>query len=485
LRFLFGFFLVIFLVGGLYSGYLIYNTVREIVGHTDLPVLPRIQLPALNPPSVVAGEEILGLPEMPEMTPVVGTGELAYAPPPSMSTAENRINILLLGIDRRNGNGWAHRTDTIIVISVDPDNKTVGMMSIPRDLQISIPGRSDDRINSANVWGYNDKYPGGGPALLMRAIEVSFGIDIDHYVMVDFEAFVQIVDILGGIDVDVPKTLHDERYPDPKPGDPHAFKTIHYDAGWQHLDGQQALEYARSRMSTSDFDRAKRQQQILVAIRNKALSLKLLTRFSSLVKTLADNYQTDMTSQEMVALARLVPAIDTGNMKQLVIQKPMVYGYKREDGAAVQLPKWDLIRPAVDELFGTSGSQAAEAAPTPTPAPPAPTPTLAPIEVEGLQQLAEEGARIAIQNGTNEPNFAAKVAAYLMQQGFQVVEFGDADRVDYVNTVIVDYDGKTFTLQRLVDLFQVLPENVRSSPNPRSQVDIRLIVGQDSLLVIP
>jgi hypothetical protein len=102
-----------------------------------------------------------------------------------------------------------------------------------------------------------------------------------------------------------------------------------------------------------------------------------------------------------------------------------------------------------------------------------------------LQQLAEEGARIAVQNGTSEPNFAARVAAKLMEQGFQVVEFGDADRTDYPSTVIVDYTGKTFTLERLIDTFQVTPENVRRSPNLRSEIDIRVVVGQDSLLLLP
>jgi hypothetical protein len=123
--------------------------------------------------------------------------------------------------------------------------------------------------------------------------------------------------------------------------------------------------------------------------------------------------------------------------------------------------------------------------PTPTPAPPTPTPTLAPVQVEGLQRLADEGARVAVQNGTSEPNFAARVAAMLMEQGFQVVEFGDADRMDYASTVIVDYTSKTYTLERLTEVFQVAPENVRYSPNLRSQIDIRVIVGQDVLMAIP
>jgi LCP family protein required for cell wall assembly len=482
-----GFFLVVFIIGGFYSSYLFYATVREIVAKTDLPALPMVQLPSISPPEaqaeVVSNEP---LPQMGVMTPVAGSNEVAYEPPPAppVVVESPRINVLLMGIDRRGGRGWGYRSDTMIIVTVDPVNYTAGMMSIPRDLQLPIPGNGEDRVNTANVFGYKYNYPGGGPALLKRTIESNFGISIDYYVMADFKAFTQIVDTLGGVDVNVPRTLHDTQYPDPQPGDPHGFKTVHFDAGWQQMDGTRALEYARSRMSTSDFDRAKRQQQILLAIREKALNLNLIPKLPALTASTLDMIKTDMTLDEMIELARLAPQIDMGNIKSVVIQKPLVYGYRTEKGGAVQLPKWDLINPVVDDLF----KMPVVVLPTPTPTqptPPTPTPTLAPVQIEGLQQLAEEGARIAVQNGTSEPNFAARVAAKLMEQGFQVVEFGDADRTDYPSTVIVDYTGKTFTLEKLVDIFQVTPENVRRSPNLRSEIDIRVVVGQDSLLLLP
>jgi LCP family protein required for cell wall assembly len=376
----------------------------------------------------------------------------------------------------------------MIIVSVDQVNNTVSMLSIPRDLYLEIPGYGEDRINAANGYGYRYDYPGGGPALLMRTIEQNFEIPIDYYVMVDFDGFTQVIDTLGGIDVNVPRTLHDTMYPDPKPGDPHAYKTIHFDAGWQHLDGKRALEYSRSRMSTSDFARAARQQQVLLAIREKAVSLgvlNLIPKLPALFATMGNMVKTDMTLGEMGDLAMLAPQINLDNIETAVIQKPLVYGYRTETGAAVQLPKWDLIRPLVEEMFK---APVVAAAPTPVPtqpAPPTPTPTLAPVQIEGLQKLADEGARIAIQNGTSEPNFAARVAASLMEQGFQVVEFGDADRTDYPNTVLVDYTGKNYTLERLVEMFQVAPDNVRYSPNLRSQIDIRIVVGQDFLLLFP
>jgi LCP family protein required for cell wall assembly len=485
LRLFISLFLAIFLAGGLYSGYLFYATVREIVARTELPALPEIRLPEVNLPEASAeGEGSEPPPQAPEMTPIVGSaaGQVAWASLPTPLPASDRINILLLGIDRRGGTGWGWRTDTIIIVTVDPTNKTAGMLSIPRDLQLEIPGRGEDRINTANVYGYTLGYPGGGPALLKRTIETNFAIPVAYYVMVDFQGFEQIIDNLGGVDVNVTRTLHDTQYPDPLPEDPGHMKTIHFDPGLQHMNGKRALQYARSRMSTSDFDRARRQQQILVAIREKALSLNLLPKLPALLATTGSMVKTDMTLDEMLAMARLAPQIDMANLKQVVIQKPLVYGYKRPDtGAAVQLPKWDLINPVIADLFSTP----LVVVPTPTPAPPTPTPTMAPVQVEELQKLAGEGARIAVQNGTAQPNFAAQVAASLMQQGYQVVEFGDADRLDYPNTVIVDYTGKTYTLERLIEKFQVTPENVRHSTNLRSQIDIRIIVGQDFLFLSP
>lgn len=487
LRLSVGFFLVIFLAGGLYSGYLFYATVREIVAQADLPALPMVQLPSIRLPEASAGGEeqevVQPLPELGAATPVPeGQGvELSYVPPPPPSAStDERINVLLLGIDRRGSRGWGFRTDTMIIVTVDPSQDTVGMLSIPRDLYLTIPGVGEKRINEANVHGYTRDYPGGGPALLKHTIESNFGIAIDYYIMIDFDGFKQIVDTLGGIDVEVPRTLHDTMYPSPKPGDPHAYGTVHFDPGLQHMTGERALQYARSRMSTSDFDRANRQQLILLAIREKALGLNLIPKLPALAATMGNMIKTDMSLEEMAELALLAPQIDMGNMKRVVIQKPMVYG-QRVNGAAVQLPRWDLINQAVGDLF----ERPMQVEPTPTPAPPTPTPTMAPADIQDLQRLAEDGARIAVQNGTSEANYAARVAAMLLEEGYQVVEFGDADRLDYPSTVIVDYTAKTYTLETLIEKFQVSPENVRRSPNLRSQIDIRIIVGQDFLLMVP
>jgi LCP family protein required for cell wall assembly len=280
-----------------------------------------------------------------------GTGA-AYVPAPSLTLGDDRINVLLLGIDRRAGTGWGYRTDAILVVTVDPTAKTAGILSIPRDLQVTIPDIGEDRINTVNVYGYLQHYPGEGPALLKQTIEDSFGISIDYYIMVDYDGFKQIVDALGGLDVDVPITLHDTEYPDPKPDDPHAYKTVQFEPGWQHMDGERALEYVRSRMSTSDADRSRRQQQILLAIYEKALNTHLIPELPELAAILMDAVNTDITLEEMVEMGRLAPHIDTVHLKQVIIEDPLVYNHRREDGAAVLLPRWDLITPLIGELFG-------------------------------------------------------------------------------------------------------------------------------------
>ncbi len=445
---------VLFLAGGVYSGSLFYFTVKDIVAHAQIPSLPNLHLPI---PAISGGSEGSG-------TETVSRIDL-----PDWEKKE-RVTILLLGVDKREGEHGPWRTDTMILGTIDPESKTAGMLSIPRDLWVPIPGSGESRINSANFIGDRDKYPGGGPALAKKTVEYNFGVPVHYYVLLDFDGFEKIIDTIGGIDINVERTLHDEQYPDPSPDDPNRVRTIHFEAGLQHMDGKAALEYARSRLSTSDFDRSHRQMQIILAVREQALRLNLIPRVPELMVTLADIVQTDLQPGNIITLARLAGEIEQENLKSAIIDYTMTVEYVTPSGAQVLLPIREKIRPVVEELF----TSPAPASPTP------PQPQVVPVEQ--IDRLAQEGAKIVVQNGTPTGNLAARTAAFLKEQGYHVVEFSDADRFDYPQSIIIDYTGKEYTIQSLAVLFNVTPENIRRSPNLKSEVDIRLIVGQDFVL---
>jgi LCP family protein required for cell wall assembly len=451
-----GLIFVLFLAGGVYSGSLFYFTVKDIVAHAQIPSLPNLHLPipAISVGSEGGGEEVVPRVDLPDWE------------------KKERVTILLLGVDKREGEHGPWRTDTVILGTIDPESKTAGMLSIPRDLWVPIPGYGENRINSANFIGDRDKYPGGGPAVARKTVEYNFGVPVHYYVLLDFDGFEEIIDTIGGIDVNVERILHDEKYPDPSPDDPNRVKTVHFEAGLQHMDGKAALEYARSRKSTSDFDRSHRQMQIILAVREQALRLNLIPRVPELMVMLADTVQTDLQPGNIITLARLAGEIEQENLESVVIDHNMTVPHITPNGAWVLLPIREKIRPMVEGLFTS---------PTPAP-PPTPLPQPQAVPVEQINRLAQEGAKIVVQNGTPTANLAAQTAAFLKEQGYHVVEFSNADRFDYSQSIIIDYTGKEYTIQSLITLFSVTPENIRRSPNLKSEVDIRLIVGQDFTL---
>ena len=170
------------------------------------------------------------------------------------------------------------RTDTMIVATIDPQSKTAGMLGIPRDMYVKIPNEDgsyfQERINTALEYGKLYNYPGGAIKLAEDTIELNLGIHIDHYVIIDFSGFKEIIDDLGGIDVDVPEALYDPTYSDTeKLGD---YFPLDFSPGLQHMDGRTALGYARSRYNSSDLDRIQRQQRVIFAVMDKMTSLDVL-----------------------------------------------------------------------------------------------------------------------------------------------------------------------------------------------------------------
>ncbi|MEL7234727.1 MAG: LCP family protein, partial [Chloroflexota bacterium] len=185
------------------------------------------------------------------------------------------INVLLMGIDQRSAVESADteffRTDTMIVVRIDPVRRTVGMISVPRDLYVPIPGFEEARINVANVLGDSGGYPGGGPALAMRTIEDTLGVEIDHYVLVNFDVFLRVVDTVApnGVEICIPQEIYDPFYPD----EGYGFIEVRFEAGCQRLNSTELLQYARTRKTEgSDFDRSRRQQQVILAVQQQVVS---------------------------------------------------------------------------------------------------------------------------------------------------------------------------------------------------------------------
>jgi LCP family protein required for cell wall assembly len=348
----------------------------------------------------------------------------------------------------------------MILVSVDPAERAVSMVSIPRDLYVDIPGHGKTRLNMADNFGEAEGYPGGGPALLRRMLEENFGLTFDRYIRIDFQGFVEMIDVLGGIDVDVrcPTELW---VPNMKsPGEYLSWRS--FSAGMQHMDGEMALMYSRCRAHTAVFDRDRRQREVLLAIRNRAVELGvpgLLRKLFQLLDSMKLHVQTDLEPAEMVALAQMMLSNSPYHVNQSVIDLTVAPQWPTADGAWVMRPDRSLVKELLSGRMEPPSWQE--------------------------QMLAAEGVRIAVDNGTTVEGFAAQIADRLRAEGYHVVEVGKADRLDHGETKIVSYAGASSTLESLRQYLDVGDENVRYEADWLSDVSIRVVVGRDAQAQCP
>ncbi|GIV77859.1 MAG: hypothetical protein KatS3mg050_2253 [Litorilinea sp.] len=382
----------------------------------------------------------------------------------TVDTPKPAINVLLLGTDGRPGEQDIPRTDTIILLSLDLQSGTLGMLSLPRDLWVPIPGYDiTTKINTAYSIGELQGYQGGGAQLVKNTVSSFIGQPVQYYVMVNFQGFVELIDLIGGVDVMVPKTIHDEEFPT----DDYGVETFHLDAGLQHLDGATALKYVRTRHVDDDYGRARRQQDVIRAVVDKVMRSDmlptLLARLPKLLYTMRNSIDTDIPMPMQLELANYIKDVSLNEVRQLVLDNRFGEETYSAEGAWILRPDRAKVRAALADFFNTAGHSG---------------------NGTTVAQASADPAwvRVEILNGTGEPGVAARTRELLEARGWQVVSIGDADRSDYGRTLVINY-GVPDELVEKVGADLDLQPNLSSlhGLNTSAPVDVRIVVGRDIL----
>lgn len=379
---------------------------------------------------------------------------------------EGVVNVLLLGTDQEVSNSF--RTDTIIVLSINKHTGSVSMLSIPRDLYVYVPQWKMHRINTADNHGRSVNYPGGGPALLGQTLLYNFGIPIHYYARINFDGFMKVVDTLGGIDVPVSCQLDDYILKDPAldPDLAENWEAYTVPVGIQHMDGPNALLYARLRQSykaynydlprigrnVDDFDRSRRQQQVLRAIYHKALSLDIVPRIPALFGEFSSIIETDMNLGDVLQFAPLAAQLGDINIKSRFISQWYTTPWQTPEGESVRLPNPERLPFLLSDTFFAPSTN----------------------------QLERAGQKIEVINGTANPNWEILAVDRLTWAGFNAVA-GQADGTQYEKTTLIDYttSAKGSALNGLRQELKLRGSQVVAQPDASSPVHFRLDLGRD------
>lgn len=371
---------------------------------------------------------------------------------------DGRINILVIGIG-----GSSHRggmlADSIMVLSIDPVNKEIAYISIPRDLKVPIPKPFGgyDKINAVHSYGEqnkdskNNKNNIDGPELLKQTVSSIFDIPIHYFVRVDFQGFKKIVDAFGGVVINVEKDINDPFYPDAKM---EGYDPLYIKAGTVKMDGNLALKYARSRETTSDFDRAKRQQKIIQALKDKAMTLNFLTnpqKINQVISAIGEHIKTDMQLKEMERFAKIIKEIDGKAIISYVLDNSAT-GLLTNDneGGYYLVPKdssWKSIQKKVHEIFSDP-------------------------------YLRSENARIEVINGTTTSGLAAKVENELVRYGYNVIKTSTSVSQSNISKIDVsDKEKYKFTLNYLKKRYNI--SQITEDGLMEEGIDVKLTIGNN------
>ena len=439
-----------FVVLALATAVIAFIIVRNLVGSWTMTSLP-------GAPEISKDGQSLNIPQ-----------ETAYVQPlqpenglePEPWDGASRVTILLMGLDYRDWEaGETPRTDTMMLLTLDPLSNTAGMLSIPRDMWVNIPGFDYAKINTAYYLGEINHLPGGGPALAVETVEQFIGVPINFYAQVDFYAFAKFIDELGGLDLNV----RDEIWVDPLGPN----NTVKLNPGVQTLDGATTLAYARARYTDGgDFDRSQRQQDVIMAIREQVLSLNmmptLIAKAPALYNDIASGIRTNLNLQQTLQLAILATKVTGGNIRQGVISPPeqVILGTS-PDGLSILIPVHDKIRILRDQIFTTGGPIGPAA-----------------VAQDPLALAQAEQARIVVQNGTQDAGLASRTSEYLRSLALNVLGETNADQL-YHNTTLVVVTGKPYTVKYLADTMGISSSDIFNRFEPDAGADVIVIVGSN------
>jgi LCP family protein required for cell wall assembly len=368
-----------------------------------------------------------------------------------LNNGQETVNFLLIGSDRRPGGSF--RTDTMVIAILRPNDGQVSLISIPRDLWVSIPDWENQRINTAYQHGVSVDYPDGGPGLLKDTILYNLGIRIDHTAMVEFDGFRQIVDTLGGVDVPVSCAYTDWRLIDPSydPENENNWALYTTGPGLIHMDGDLALWYARSRQKSNDFDRGRRQQEVLRALFTQALQADTLKRIPDLYNDLKSTVETDLNLVDLLQLSLYAPKMTNADIRSYYIRPPLVSSWITEGGAAVLLPNEQPLQQMLTEALSPS-----------------------------TKTVERQAVVIDVMNGTSIGGYETLAATRLNYAGYET-HIIPSDRQDYAYSVLIDKTAAQDHAQSdpILDVMGMLPGSVISGADPNSTAHYLLILGYD------
>ncbi|MFN8451744.1 MAG: LCP family protein [Anaerolineae bacterium] len=372
-------------------------------------------------------------------------------PMPMLDTEGYDIeNFLLLGSDTTNPVN-AGRTDVMVIVSVNRSAGSVAMLSIPRDLYVYIPSYRVYRINTA--YGYGEHNGMGGFALLAETIRYNLGLQVDHYARVDFADFRQIVDALGGIEISVDCAIQDWRLKaadlDPTVEDNWEMFTL--PVGVHEMDGDLALWYARSRRTSSDFDRGRRHQALLRALWHRITGLSLIDQLADIYPQVVETVETDIQLGDLVDLVPLALALDSSRIASYTFRQYVeTKSWLSPEGSDVLVPQREAIRALEQQM----------------------------IQPSTASQLVREHARVEIVNASGMRSMGQVAADRLAWEGF--VPLIASDTPPYQDgTLIYDYAGrgKGSSLSALAEALRVPAENIVTEADPNRTVDFRVVLG--------